>query len=123
MRCRFPIWLVLCCAACSQEPSPVSTSISVVDASGSVAITLDQTRIEVAPEVEYVLTAISTVPGETTSAGTLDGHPFGLRAGEFFIGPKDYGKPPAGAVVHVRQEGVHFGLEPRGELPAPIPSE
>ena len=88
-----------------------------------VAITLDQTRIEVAPEVEYVLTAISTVPGETTSAGTLDGHPFGLRAGEFFIGPKDYGKPPAGAVVHVRQEGVHFGLEPRGELPAPIPSE
>ena len=100
----------------------MTASISVVDSSGSVAITLDQTRIEVEPEVKYVLNAISTEPGGMTSAGTLDGHPFGLRAGEFFIGPKDYGQPPAGAVVHVQKEGVHFGLERRGDLPEALPA-
>jgi hypothetical protein len=121
VRRSFPILLALC-AACSQEPTPVSASVSVIDSDQKVTLTLEQTRIEVAPEVRYVLSAISTEPGVMTSAGTLDGHPFGLRRGEFFIGPESYGQPPAGTTVYVRHEGVFFGEEQRGELPAPLPA-
>jgi hypothetical protein len=117
VKSRFPIWLALC-AACSQEPTPVSTSVSVIDSDQQVTITLDQTRLEIAPDVRYVLSQISSEPGVVTSAGTLDGHPFGVRRGEFFIGPESYGQPPAGTTVYVRKEGVFFGEERRGDLPA-----
>lgn len=120
MRSRFPFLLVLC-AACSQEPNPVSTSVSVsVAADQKVSITLDQTQIDVAPDVRYVLSSISTERGVAASAGTLDGHPFGVRQEEFFIGPKTYGQPPVGSTVHVQKGGVYFGAERRGDLPAPL---
>ncbi len=108
--------VALAFVSCSHE-EPLQVHAAHVDSSGGVTIETAGVRIEVEPAVRYLSTALTTSEGSASSA-TLDGHAFGLRDGDFFIGPSLFGPAPAGALVRVTREGVFVDAERRGDLPA-----
>ena len=107
-------------AACSKHGTPAQASFSYIDVPGGVRIETAGVRIEVADSVRYVYRSVSSSPGESSSSATLNGHPFGLRDGVFYIGEQDYGSARASALVRVSDEGVFVDGERRGSVPAPV---
>ena len=59
---------------------------------------------------------LNGVPSPCTE--TIEGHPFGMRDGVFYIGDVEYGGVSNGATVKVSAEGVFVGEEKRGVVPA-----
>jgi hypothetical protein len=113
---------LLVLAACSKPPRE-TMSYSYIDTThGDVTIETEGIRIEVSGSVRYASYSVSS-GAESASETTLEGHPFGLRDGVFFIGDSEYGPAPAGAVVRVNDEGVLVDGEKRGVVPEAAPEE
>jgi len=102
--------------ACSREARTTLTTQVTVGGAGSVLVSNGVT-IEVADSVACELHSVTTNEGSSRYE-SLAGHPFGLRAGVFYIGDVEYGPVPSGAVVRVSAEGVFVGAEKRGVVPA-----
>ena len=88
-----------------------------VDGQGRATITVQGLRVEVESPVRFVSSSASSTPGESKLTSTIEGHPFGLENGVFFIGPKRYGPAKEGALVRVTTAGVSIDGEHRGALP------
>lgn len=101
-------------AACSERETAAERI--EIDNSGS-AIEMQGIRLEVADDVRFRVVHTST-NGETTTATTLNGHPFGMRSGRFEIGDHDYGAVAPGTTVRVTAAGVFVNDVRRGPLPA-----
>jgi len=111
--------LFLLAAACSHaEHHSASSQTTVGGAAGSVLVT-EGVKIEITDSVRYELNSVSTNAGSSRTE-TIDGHPFGVRDGVFYIGDVTYGAVASGEVVKVSAEGVFVGAEKRGVVPAKI---
>jgi hypothetical protein len=123
MRCshRLPLQaffvaLALLAGGCTREET-ASFSYTYVDPAGGVKIESAGVSIAIEGSLRYLSTALTSTQGSSSSQ-TLEGHPFGLRGGVFFIGPAEYGKASRGSKVTVSPQGVTIDGEARGALPA-----
>ena len=106
-------------AACSVEASRESFGFVHVEG-GGVRIDTAGIRIEVDGSAVFHSSLHSSSHGESSSSTTLDGHPFGVRDGTFFVGESSFGAVRTGSVVRVEDRAVTVDGEPRGMLPAPV---
>jgi hypothetical protein len=114
-----PALLLAALAACggADQAPPPADSYTLIDApGGGVTIRMEGVEIETAGSAYRFEQQISG-GAATTSGPTLNGHPFGLRTGVFFIGEREYGPAPAGARVRVGSDGVFVDGERRGDAP------
>jgi len=103
--------------------SESQSSTTFVDSSGGGSVRIDGVRIEAEGSVHFLYRSTSTTPGTTTTTMTIEGHPYGVRDGVFFLGDREYGPVGKTSVVRVSHDGVTIDGEPRGELPPPEPTE
>jgi len=114
-----PALLLAGLAACGgADQAPPADSYTLIDApGGGVTIGMEGVEIETDGDVAYRFEQQISGGAATTSGPTLNGHPFGLRKGVFFIGEREYGPAPSGAHVRVASDGVFVDGERRGDAP------
>ncbi len=110
-------------SACGREPAPASGTpvldeTAFIDATGGVTIDRDGIRIEIAG-ARYRLRPSSAVAGGSRARETIEGFPFGVRDGVFFVGNREYGPAPGGSIIRVTATRVTVDDEDRGPLPLP----
>lgn len=108
--------LVALAAACSESTS-ASYGFVHVDSGGGGDIQIDGVAFEIDSSVHFLYHSESRSPGTTTSLATVDGHEFGLRDGQVFVGEQVYGPAAPGARVRITSAGVEIDGEMRGQLP------
>ena len=121
LRSLLVVWLALSSGCTRAAPRQDATTIVVNGSSGSTLVT-SGVRIEIADSVAYALHSI-TSNGPESRHESLNGHPFGIRAGLFYIGDVEYGSVHAGSVVKVSGAGIVIDGEPRGPVPAAVGAE
>ena len=105
-------------AACSSKQAQESFSyVSVDPVNGGVDIETAGVRIELDGSLHFVSQSHTTQHG-SSATNTLNGHPFGVREGVFFIGPSSYGAVREGSLVRVDERAVTVDGEERGPFPA-----
>jgi len=90
-----------------------SASFTHVDSEGGGRITIDGVGIHFDGSLRY---RYHRETGSPTTM-TIEGLPFGIDDGVFFIGDREYGVVQGGSKVHVTPAGVEIDGEPRGPLP------
>jgi hypothetical protein len=105
--------------ACGQRTSSAAYSFVRVDSDGGGAATIDGVTFEFDASVRFLYVTESTSPGSSTNRATVDGHDFGLRDGQIFVGERTYGPASSGTTVRITRAGVTVGGEQRGALPDP----
>jgi len=117
MRC---LALLALLAACSPPESKVtSAATTFIDSDGGGNVVVDGVRIEMDGSVHFSYRCVSSTPGKAETSMTINGNPFGVRKGVFFVGDREYGAVAEGALVRVTSDGVTVDGEKRGPLPAP----
>jgi hypothetical protein len=109
----------LLAASCSVETSQESFGYLHVEG-GGVTIETAGVRIEVDGSAVFEQSSHSRTDGPSSSSMTLDGHPFGVREGTFFVGESTFGAVRQSSIVRVKDRAVTVDDETRGTLPAPV---
>jgi hypothetical protein len=110
----------------SQARSMLAAAITTTEAwvsvdapGGGVAFHQMGVTVEADTSVRLVVRLRTHDGVETPNVRTMNGHPFGVRDGVFFLGEHDFGPTPSGSTVRVTAGGVFVDGERRGDLPAP----
>jgi hypothetical protein len=110
-------------AACGDDgasESETTTTWTTVQSPGE-GVTFAIGEVTIAPDASVrLLLRLRTVNGvETENVRTLNGHPFGVLDGTFYLGEHEFGPTPSGSKVRVTAGGVFVDGERRGDMPAP----
>lgn len=115
--------LVVIAMACGSQLQPAApttvttTTVTNVAANGAVQIVGPSWTIEVDADVRYESVSKSGFGDPAVLTTKLNGVPFEIRDGRFFLGTADLGPVPAGVKVRVTAEGVFVDGERRGATP------
>ncbi|MSR62446.1 MAG: hypothetical protein EXS08_08375 [Planctomycetes bacterium] len=104
-------------SACSHGAHTTHSTQTTVAGDNGTALVIDGVTIQFT-DVRYSMrqTLLNGVPSPRIE--TIEGRPFGVRDGVFFIGDVEYGAVSSGTTVKVSAEGVFVGDEKRGVVPA-----
>jgi len=104
-------------SSCQKGGNLETSSFTNIDSQGGVDITINQFSVEIDSSVHFEFYHETNSDGMSSTTMTLDGHPYGVRNGVFFIGDRDYGPLKEESVVKVSAKGVLIDGEMRGPLP------
>lgn len=120
----FALGLGCVTAACDSRQPPAApttitstTTVTNVDANGLVHVVGSSWTLEIDASVRYESVSKSGLGDQSGVTTTINGVPFEIRDGRFFLGQVDLGAVPPGAKARVAADGVFVDGERRGDTP------